>query len=55
MVTLIPFDAVCELGRIEIEGTTVVALDQVIPGRLAEQADIVSGIDNTAKAERLRA
>lgn len=48
-ITLIPFDGVCELGRIEIEGTTVAALDQVIldcyggTGRMAEQADLLLG------------
>ncbi len=48
-ITLIPFDGVCELGRIEIEGTTVAALDQVIldcyggTGRMAEQAELLLG------------
>lgn len=48
-VTLIPFDGVCELGRTEIDGVKVAALDQVIldcfggTGRMAEQADILLG------------
>ena len=48
-ITLIPFDDVCELGRVDIGGTTVAALDQVVldcyggTGRMAEQADILLG------------
>lgn len=48
-VTLIPFDGVSERGRIKIEGTTVVARDQVIIDayggidRMQEQADILLG------------
>lgn len=48
-ITLIPFDGVCEVGRIEIDGAWVSALDQVIldcfggTGRMAEQADILLG------------
>ena len=48
-VTLIPFDAVSELGRTTIDGLTVVARDQVILDayggidRMAEQADILVG------------
>lgn len=48
-VTLIPFDGVCELGRITIEDVTVVARDQVVIDayggidRMAEQADILLG------------
>jgi transcriptional regulator with XRE-family HTH domain len=48
-VTLIPFDGVSELGRIDIGGVTVVARDQVIIDayggidRMAEQADILLG------------
>ncbi len=48
-VTLIPFDGVSEVGRIDINGTTVVARDQVVIDayggidRMAEQADILMG------------
>lgn len=48
-VTLIPFDGVSEVGRIDISGTTVVARDQVVIDayggidRMAEQADILLG------------
>lgn len=48
-ITLIPFDGVSEVGRIEIDGVTVVARDQVIIDayggidRMAEQADILLG------------
>lgn len=48
-ITLIPFDGLCELERLEIEGMTVAALDQVVldcyggTGRMAEQADILMG------------
>ena len=48
-VTLIPFDGVSELGRIEIDGVTVASRDQVILDayggidRMAEQADILVG------------
>lgn len=48
-ITLIPFDGVCEQGRVEIDRTTVAALDQVVfdcyggTGRMAEQADILLG------------
>lgn len=48
-VTLIPFDAVSEIGRTEIEGITVAARDQVILDayggidRMTEQADILLG------------
>lgn len=48
-VTLIPFDAVSELGRTTIDGITVAARDQVILDayggidRMAEQADILLG------------
>ena len=48
-VTLIPFDGVSELGRIEIGGITVAARDQVVLDayggidRMAEQADILLG------------
>jgi transcriptional regulator with XRE-family HTH domain len=48
-VTLIPFDGVSELGRIEVDGITVVARDQVVIDayggidRMAEQADILMG------------
>lgn len=48
-VTLIPFDGVSELGRIEIGGITVAARDQVILDayggidRMQEQADILMG------------
>jgi transcriptional regulator with XRE-family HTH domain len=48
-VTLIPFDGVSELGRVDVDGVTVVARDQVIIDayggidRMAEQADILSG------------
>lgn len=48
-VTLIPFDGVCELGRIAIGGKTVVARDQVVIDayggidRMPEQADILLG------------
>lgn len=48
-VTLIPFDGVCEIGRVEIAGVTVVARDQVIIDayggidRMVEQADIMLG------------
>lgn len=46
-VTLIPFDGLSELGRTEIDGTTVVARDQVVIDayggidRMAEQAEIL--------------
>lgn len=48
-VTLIPFDGVSELGRIEIDGVAVAAREQVILDayggidRMAEQADILVG------------
>jgi hypothetical protein len=48
-VTLIPFDAVSEVGRSTIDGISVVARDQVILDayggidRMAEQADILLG------------
>lgn len=48
-VTLIPFDGVSELERIEIDGVAVVARDQVVIDayggidRMAEQADILLG------------
>lgn len=48
-VTLIPFDGVSELNRVDIDGVTVVARDQVIIDayggidRMAEQADILLG------------
>jgi len=48
-VTLIPFDGVSELSRIEIDGVTVAARDQVILDayggidRMAEQAEILLG------------
>ncbi len=48
-VTLIPFDGVSELGRIELGGVTVATRDQVILDayggidRMAEQADILLG------------
>lgn len=48
-VTLIPFDDVSEVGRVDIDGTIVVARDQVIIDayggidRMAEQADILLG------------
>ena len=48
-VTLIPFDGVTELNRVDIDGVTVVARDQVIIDayggidRMAEQADILLG------------
>lgn len=48
-ITLIPFDGLCELGRVEIDGMTVAAVDQVVldcyggTGRMAEQADILMG------------
>ena len=48
-VTLIPFDGVSEVGRIGINGTTVVARDQVVIDayggidRMVEQADILMG------------
>ena len=48
-VTLIPFDGVSELNRVDIDGITVVARDQVIIGayggidRMPEQADILLG------------
>ena len=46
-ITLIAFDGICELGRVQIGGVTVAALDQVVldcyggTGRMAEQADIL--------------
>jgi hypothetical protein len=46
-ITLIPFDGVCELGRTELDGLTVAALDQVVldcyggTGRMVEQADVL--------------
>lgn len=49
-VTLIPFDGVSEIGRVEIGGVAVVARDQVVIDayggidRMAEQADILMGI-----------
>ena len=49
-ITLIPFDGLCELERVEIDGMTVAALDQVVldcyggTGRMAEQADILMGL-----------
>ncbi|MGC4934236.1 helix-turn-helix transcriptional regulator [Gordonia sp. DT30] len=48
-LTLIPFDGVCELGRVLVDGVTVVARDQVIidayggVDRMTEQADILLG------------
>ena len=48
-ITLMPFDGVCEVGRVEIDGVSVSALDQVIldcfggTGRMTEQADILLG------------
>ena len=48
-IALIPFDGLCELERVEIDGMTVAALDQVVldcyggTGRMAEQADILMG------------
>lgn len=48
-ITLIPFDGVSELGRIDIEGVTVAARDQVVIDayggidRMVEQADILVG------------
>lgn len=48
-VTLIPFDGVSEVGRVDIAGTAVVARDQVIIDayggidRMVEQADILMG------------
>ncbi|MDR2252382.1 MAG: helix-turn-helix domain-containing protein [Bifidobacteriaceae bacterium] len=48
-VTLIPFDGVCELGRVVIDSVVVAARDQVIIDayggidRMAEQADILAG------------
>lgn len=48
-VTLIPFDGVSEVGRIAIDGVTVVARDHAILGayggtdRMTEQADILLG------------
>lgn len=48
-ITLIPFDGVSEVGRIEIAGVTVVSRDQMIIDayggidRMAEQADILLG------------
>lgn len=48
-VTLIPFDGVSEVGRVEIDGVTVVARDQVVIDayggidRMVEQADILMG------------
>jgi transcriptional regulator with XRE-family HTH domain len=48
-ITLIPFDGVSEVGRIEIAGVRVVSRDQVIIDayggidRMAEQADILLG------------
>ena len=48
-VTLIPFDGVSELGRLEIDGVTVVVRDQVVIDayggidRMVEQADILMG------------
>ena len=48
-VTLIPFDGVSEVGRVDMAGVTVVARDQVIIDayggidRMVEQADILTG------------
>ena len=48
-VTLIPFDGVSEVGRVDIAGVTVVARDQVVIDayggidRMGEQADILMG------------
>lgn len=48
-ITLIPFDGVSEVGRIEIAGVTVVSRDQVIIDsyggidRMPEQGDILQG------------
>ncbi|GGO89684.1 hypothetical protein GCM10011584_19730 [Nocardioides phosphati] len=48
-ITLIPFDGVSEIGRVNIDGTTVVARDQVVIDayggidRMVEQADILMG------------
>ena len=48
-ITLIPFDGLCELERVEIDGMTVAALDQLVldcyggTGRLAALADILMG------------
>ena len=48
-ITLIPFDGVSEIGRVDIGGIDVVARDQVVIDayggidRMAEQADILMG------------
>jgi hypothetical protein len=48
-VTLIPFDGVSEIGRVDVDGVTVVARNQVIIDayggidRMVEQADILIG------------
>lgn len=48
-VTLIPFDGVSELGRLQMDGVTIAARDQVVIDayggidRMAEQADILMG------------
>jgi DUF1009 family protein len=48
-VTLIPFDGVSEIGRVDIDGVAVVARNQVIIDayggidRMVEQADMLSG------------
>jgi hypothetical protein len=48
-VSLIPFDGVSEVGRVDIAGIVVVARDQVVIDayggidRMAEQADILMG------------
>lgn len=48
-VTLIPFDGVSEIGRVDIDGVTVVARNQVVIDayggidRMVEQADILMG------------
>jgi hypothetical protein len=48
-VTLIPFDGVSEVGRVNMAGITVVARDQVVIDvyggidRMIEQADILTG------------
>ena len=48
-ITLIPFDGVSEIGRVDVDGVTVVARDQVVIDayggidRMVEQADILMG------------
>ena len=49
LITLIPFAGLCELERVEIDGLTSAALDQIVldcyggTGRMAKQADILRG------------